>query len=140
VKENIILNSAQNITGYVVTVYTENITARLLENRAIEFVNADGEVIFTMTSPYMYDSSGELSEEIEVELVSRGDVCYIFMTPYADWLADESRVYPITIDSHVTTSASAPNIINNHVMANSMCADVYLCQTLACSRLIGTLP
>ena len=95
VKENIILNSKQDISGYVVTVYVENLTARLLENREIEFVNADNEVIFTMTSPYMYDSAGELSEEIEVVLVSRGDVCYIFMTPDADWLNDASRVYSI---------------------------------------------
>ena len=118
-KENIILNSPQDIAGYVVTVYTENITARLLENREIEFVNADGEVIFTMTSPYMYDSAGELSEEIAVELIDRGDVYYIFMTPDADWLADESRVYPITIDPQVTTSSSAQNIIDNYVMENS---------------------
>ena len=119
VKENIILNSAQNIAGYVVTVYTENITARLLENREIEFVNADGEVIFTMTSPYMYDSAGELSEDIEVELIDRGDVCYIFMTPNADWLNDQSRVYPITIDPQVTTSSNAQNIIDNYVMQGS---------------------
>ena len=64
-----------------------------------------------MTAPYMYDSAGELSEDIEVELIDRGDMYYIFMTPDADWLADESRVYPITIDPQVTTSSIAQNII-----------------------------
>ena len=35
VKENIILQSPQDISGYMVTVYTENLSARLLENREI---------------------------------------------------------------------------------------------------------
>lgn len=46
-------------------------------------------------------------------------MCYIFMPPDADWLNDESRVYPITIDPQVTTSSDAKNIIDNYVMENS---------------------
>ena len=54
-----------------------------------------------------------------VEMISKGDVYYICMTPDADWLNDESRVYPITIDPQVTTSSDAQNIIDNYVMENS---------------------
>lgn len=69
IEENIILQSAQDISYYVATVYAENPSARLLENREIEFYNDSDDVIFTMTSPYMYDSVGELSEDIIVEMV-----------------------------------------------------------------------
>lgn len=88
VKENIILNSEQDISAYVITVQVENLTAQLQENREVLFLNRDKEVVFTMT-------------------------------PDKTWLADESRVYPITIDPQVTTSSSAQNIIDNYVMENS---------------------
>lgn len=117
IKENIILQSAQDISYYVVTVYTENLSARLLENREIEFYNDCDEVIFTMTSPYMYDSAGELSEDIAVEMVAKGDGCYfIKMTPNAQWLGDESRVYPVVIDPQVSVDTTRTNIIDNYVL------------------------
>ena len=117
VKENIILQSPQDISYYVVTLYTENLSARLLENREIEFYNDSEEVIFTMTSPYMYDSAGELSEDIAVEMVSRGEGCYfIQMTPDAQWLNDESRVYPVVIDPQVSADTTRTNIVDNYVL------------------------
>ena len=117
VKENIILQSAQDISCYVVTVYTENLFARLLENREIEFYNDSDEVIFTMTSPYMYDSVGELSEDITVEIVSKGDGCYfIYMAPNSQWLSDASRVYPVVIDPQVSVDTTRTNIIDNYVL------------------------
>ena len=117
VKENIILQSPQDISGYMVTVYTENLSARLLENREIQFYNSSEEVIFTMASPYMYDSAGELSEDIAVEMVSRGSGCYyIAMTPDTQWLGDENRVYPVVIDPQVTTDTTRTNIVDNYVL------------------------
>lgn len=120
VKENIILQSAQDISYYVVTVYTENLSARLLENREIEFYNDSDEVIFTMTSPYMYDNAGELSEDITVEMVSKGNGCYfIKMTPNAQWLSSESRVYPVVIDPQVSVDTTRSNIIDNYVLKDA---------------------
>jgi len=120
VKENIILNSKQDISAYVITVYVENLTAQLQENREILFINSKKEVVFTMTSPYMYDSAGGLSEKIDVEMTATAPGVYsIRMTPDASWLADASRVYPITIDPQVTTSTDPQIIIDNYVMENS---------------------
>lgn len=120
IKENIILQSRQDIAGYTVTVYTENLSVRLLENREIEYYNSNNEVIFTMTSPYMYDSAGELSEEIAVTLRSKGDGCYeIQMTPDTKWLSSADRVYPVVLDPQVTVSKARTNIIDNYVLEDS---------------------
>ncbi|MBQ5712225.1 MAG: DNRLRE domain-containing protein, partial [Oscillospiraceae bacterium] len=117
VKENIILNSQQDIASYVITVYVDGLSARLLKDRRVEFVDQDGDVIFMMTSPYMYDSAGELSENISVELSSSGRGVYVIrMTPDVTWLNDASRVYPITIDPQVTTSTAQTNIVDNYVL------------------------
>ena len=120
VKENIILNSKQDISAYVITIHVENLTAHLQENREILFLNSKKEVVFTMTSPYMYDSAGELSEQIDVEMIATGRGAYsIRMTPDAAWLADANRVYPITIDPEVKTSSDPQIIVDNYVMENS---------------------
>ena len=115
VKENIILNAPQDITAYIVNVQTNNLSARLLEDNQVEFLNGS-KVVFTMWSPYMYDSAGELSEDIKVELQDKGSGNFtITMTPDAQWLNDSKRVYPVTIDPTATTSRARSNIIDNYV-------------------------
>lgn len=120
VKEDIILQSPQNISAYTVTIYTEGLSAQLLENRDVTFSSDDDEVIFTMHAPYMYDSAGELSEDITVSLSAKGDDCYILtMTPDAVWLSDPSRVYPVVIDPNVSPRSAKSNILDNYVLEGS---------------------
>ena len=117
IKESIILNSPQSISTYTVTVNTSDLLARLLDNREIEFYTEDGEPIFTMWAPYMYDSASELSEDIEVELTALGNGQYaITLTPDTDWLNSPDRVYPVVIDPDVSVSRARTNIIDNTVM------------------------
>lgn len=116
VKENIILDSPKDFAGYLITLYTENLSARLLENNQIELYNTDGEVIFTVHSPYMYDSAGSFSEDFTLQMLPKGTGCYILaMEPDADWLSDPDRVYPVTIDPLVSPSNIRENIIDNYV-------------------------
>lgn len=116
IKENIILHSKQDISCYTVALCLENLSARLLGNREIEFYN-ENEVVFTMTSPYMYDSAGELTENIAVELSFKGNGSYdIKMTPDAQWLSSKDRVYPVVIDPQISVSTARSNIIDNYVL------------------------
>lgn len=116
IKENIILNSPKDITSYRINLYTENLSARLLENNQIELYDADGKVIFTIHSPYMYDSAGELSEDFTLQMLPSGTGCYtISMKPNADWLSDPSRVYPVVIDPTVNASNTTQNIIDTYI-------------------------
>ena len=116
VKESVILNSPQDIPSYTVNVYTQNLSARLLENKEIEFFDKDNVVIFTMWAPYMYDSAEELSEDIDVALNDVGNGQYkITITPDSNWLKDPKRVYPVTIDPDVSVSRVRQNIIDTYV-------------------------
>lgn len=117
IKESIILDSPQNISAYTVTVNTSDLWARLLDNREVEFYTEDGETVFTMWAPYMYDSASELSENITVELTALGNGQYaITLTPDAAWLNSPDRVYPIVIDPDFVVSRARTNIIDNTVM------------------------
>ena len=120
VKESIILESPQEIAFYAMNVYTENLSARVLENRQIEFFDADGSTVFTMWAPYMYDSAGELSENIAVNLMGLGENHYLVtITPDAEWLRDSDRVYPVVIDPDISPSRARTNIIDNYVLEGS---------------------
>ena len=117
IKENIILDCPQNISAYTVTVNTSGLFARLLDTREVEFYTEDGENVFTMWAPYMYDSASELSEDIAVELTELGNGQYaITLTPDASWLNSPDRVYPVVIDPDVSVSRARTNIIDNTVM------------------------
>ncbi len=116
VKESIILQSPQNISAYVLNLYTQNLSARLLESREIEFYNAAGEAIFTMWAPYMYDSDGAVSQNVAVELAAvRPGQYLVRITPDAHWLEDANRAYPIVIDPDITVNLAHTNIIDNYV-------------------------
>ena len=119
VKEAIILESPQNIVSYIMDITAEGLTASI--NESGEIVFSDGtEVIFTIWAPYMYDSADELSEEIEVDLADNGNGSYtVTLTPDAEWLNDEARVYPITIDPDVSASTDQTNGIDNSVEQGS---------------------
>ena len=97
----------------------EGLTASI--NESGEVVFSDGEdVIFTIWAPYMYDSADELSEEIELDLADNGNGSYtVTLTPDAEWLNDEARVYPITIDPDVSAGTDQTNGIDNSVEQGS---------------------
>lgn len=117
VKENIVLNSPQNIAAYTINLYVENLRAQLLENGDIEFRNNKDEVVFIMWAPYMYDSASEISEQITVQMSTKEPGHYVVvLTPDAQWLNDPSRVYPVVIDPLIRTSDVKSNIIDNYVL------------------------
>ena len=119
VKEAIVLESPQDIVSYIMDITAEGLTASI--NESGEIVFSDGtEVIFTIWAPYMYDSADELSEEIEVDLADNGNGSYtVTLTPDAEWLNDEARVYPITIDPDVSAGTDQTNGIDNSVEQGS---------------------
>lgn len=120
VKENIVLNSPQNIAAYTINLYVENLRAQLLENGDIEFRNNKDEVVFIMWAPYMYDSASEMSEQITVQMSAKETGHYVVvLTPDAQWLNDPSRVYPVVIDPLIRTSDVKSNIIDNYVLAGN---------------------
>lgn len=120
VKENIVLNSPQDITAYTINLYVENLRAQLLETGDVEFRNSKDEVVFTMWAPYMYDSAAEISEEIAVRMTVKEAGHYeVVLTPDARWLNDSSRVYPVVIDPLIRTSDVKSNIIDNYVLEGS---------------------
>ncbi len=98
IKEDVILNQPTEFRGYTMHINAGELTAVKLGDNSVEFQNEDEKAIFTVAAPYMYDSAGAESYDIDVEVKQEAAGCTITFTPDAEWLNAEERVYPITID------------------------------------------
>lgn len=118
VKEAIILNTRPTVSRFVMDITAENLSARLLDNRQIEFYDGD-KVAFVIWAPYMYDAAGELSEDIMISLDGENGKYTVTLQPNEEWLNASDRVYPIVIDPDVSTSQDQANGIDNSVEEGS---------------------
>ena len=114
VKEDIVLESTAAPASYTVTFECEGLTATLQDDDTIIFADAAGDTVFTVAAPYMYDSEDEFSTAIEQTLTATDDGYLLTLTPDRDWLLDEQRAYPVTIDPSVTVDNSSSNVLDTY--------------------------
>ena len=105
IKENIILDTVPS-KGYFVsfTFTAPGMTWNVNKDKSISFFNEKSEEVFTMQAPYMFDASGTVSEDVEVEVYRSREGNIIKYTPSFEWLSDKNRVYPVTVDPSFTTN------------------------------------
>jgi len=115
IEEDVILNSPDNFTSYILTVNTNGLTALKQADNSIEFINGQGETVFKLAAPWMKDSRVAVSDNIDVTVVQKGTYAYIKYTPDAQWLNDESRAYPVLIDPSFTTRFYTNNYEDTYV-------------------------
>jgi RHS repeat-associated protein len=109
VKETLILRSPQAPSQWVFPLRLDGLTPRLLAGRAVELVNAAGEVTFELPPGYMEDSnvdphsgSPASSNAVSYELITLDDGSpALRVTADEAWLNDPARVYPVRVDPTV---------------------------------------
>ena len=99
IKEDIIIQKA--IDKIVFNADLEAITPRQIKG-LWRFLDDQGQEQFFIPQPFMTDSKGVKSEAVALMIVPVEGANYqITITPDEDWLADPTRVYPITIDPSI---------------------------------------
>ena len=96
-KETIVLYKKTK-NSFVFDVKTSANKAVLNNDNTISFVNKEGVELYTIERPYMTDSAGEYSNDIETTLLRAGDSYTITYKPNYEWLSAKERVYPVKID------------------------------------------
>ncbi len=104
-KENIIVKNADGMGAVSFVLRCKNVTAALQEDNSVVFSDADGNTVFTIPAPFMYDAAGQMSHAVAVSLESHKKGYLYTVTPDEEWAQDEARVYPITIDPALTVDA-----------------------------------
>lgn len=118
-KENIVLSEVpeENQT-YSFRIKADGLTAKLKKDNSV--VICDGEnKVFTIPTPYMYDSDFEFSSEIETTLKKDGSEYILTYAPDYEWLAAEERVYPVTVDPTVSTKPYNDKIVDTSVLSTA---------------------
>ncbi len=109
VKESIILSSCPSqATDYSYTINSNGATLYINEDNSINVVK-NGQIEFVIESPYMFDTNGISTDDIDVSLENTNESTYtLTYSPDYDWLSSDERVYPVTIDPTTTVySATA---------------------------------
>ncbi|MDO5539019.1 MAG: RHS repeat-associated core domain-containing protein [Eubacteriales bacterium] len=85
------------------------------EGNAFKLVNGEGEALFTIDAPYMYDAAGRQSRDITVAMEHLGGSDYLLSyVPDDGWLADEGRTWPVVLDPTITITGTL-KIEDNYV-------------------------
>ena len=130
VKETIIIENPDNlIEEYSYFIKSDGLVAELCEDNSVIFSN-DGNSIFTIPAPFMFDSSenAENNYNVSVSVEEYNDGYLYTIIPNNEWLLDESRVYPVMIDPEVTTSDynNISSYYNSEANPYSVFRDIYL--------------
>ena len=105
IKESIIVKQKEKAREqYTHEVNAPGLTAKLFDDNRVEFYTEDGTLKFGMPAPYMFDSAEapSYSSEIQVDLQEKIDGGFVLTyTPNSEWVKNNTRVYPVTIDPTV---------------------------------------
>lgn len=136
VKESIVIESYDaELYGYRYTLNTGTMVPVLEEDGSITLYAPDNtEVVMSMPAPYMIDKAGETSFDIEVTLEPSENGYVLTYHMPMDWLADESRAWPVVLDPIVEAGTSSSNILDHFV------AEYYSASNSSGSLMCGYYP
>lgn len=129
VKENIVLNSSEAAQIPIVYYITaEGIIPKVNENNSVSFINDDGETIYNIPAPYMFDSSekDENNYNIGINIENYENGYLLHYIPDRTWLESDERVYPVTIDpvvdiqNGITTTTINQGAPNSSITGDSL--------------------
>jgi len=109
-KENIIVNSYTGKNSFSFNLQTNQLTPSL-DGNDLFFKNKQGEDIFVIPAPFMYDQTRAECHEFVVTLdTSRGQTYTLTYEADETWLTDSQRKYPVVIDPLVIATRKTDHI------------------------------
>ena len=113
-KETITLTKApEKETSYKFELIAEGLVAELKDDGTIVF-KKNNENVFIIPAPFMTDSQYNYSDDIKTELIKNKDNYILSYTPSIEWLTDNERVYPVSVDPTITLN-DTDNIDDTYV-------------------------
>ena len=125
-KENIILQKAGTQTVFEAEYKVDKLSPVQVDSKTINLVSENGEVIYTISAPYMIDSNNQNSSGVTLTLSDvKNNKFTVTTTLDENWLNDGSRAYPITVDPMVMTKPDPATIDNKYLTTNSSNLNAY---------------
>ena len=117
-KESIVIREYDaNLRGYRYILDTDGLIPVLNDDGSIDLYARDSEdAIFTMPAPYMIDDAGEMNFDVIVTLEQKNGEYVLTYTVPSEWLADDSRAWPVVLDPVVTMEGEYNNVQDKTIM------------------------
>ena len=116
IKENFILHSEEAVSQFTAEYKMTGLTAVSVNPQEIAFRNADGETIFSLYAPCMFDANGATSDSVTLEILeSKNNSVTIRTTVDTQWLQEEDRAFPVTVDPAIFTKQTRAAIEGAYV-------------------------
>lgn len=117
IKESIIVNQRQTSYTYCFRLSLADLTPAEQEDGSILLNNAAGEAIYQIPVPYMIDANYQMSYDVTYDLAEVADGYLLTVTADPEWIHQEGRALPVTIDPALIVAAGNVNddIITNLV-------------------------
>ena len=120
VKENIILNKKTDKNEFSFNVTADGLMLVKNTNGSISANDENGEEIFYIPAPFMYDSKNAYSYDVSYNLKENNNGTYtITITADEEWLKDNERIYPVTIDPVIQTKRTKTEIEATFIASGS---------------------
>lgn len=112
------LPGEDGVASWSMPVRAEGATARLTTEGAVEFVDADGVVVSTLVAPLAWDATVDKVSglpanyapvTLDVGEVDNEGTVEVSVSVDRDWLSDEDRVFPVTVDPTYATGSVNPS-------------------------------
>lgn len=117
VKESVVISQYDSaLRGYKYTLNTGGMIPVVGEDGRIDFYDEKSEeIVVTMPAPFLVDANFEYSWDVEVSLTGSGsNYTLTYMLP-RQWLADQSRAWPVILDPVVEVDNSLMNVADQTV-------------------------
>ena len=125
-KENIILKTRDAQQTFELELKLNKATAVLNSDRTVSIILSDGTEAAKFAAPYMYDANGVQNTDVAVSLSGSGNKYTLTLTPSKEWLNDENRAYPVTIDPALSTTYFNSILSFNMLDGDSSIYDLYV--------------
>ena len=109
IKENIIVKERADVYSYTFEIKLNNLEAVLCKDGSVAISDpSTDEIVYTIPKGYMFDADGEYSDAVEYTLTNGGNGKYsLTVTADAEWINDEERAFPVTIDPPITVNSNS---------------------------------
>ena len=107
VKENIVLKNADAQNEFTMEYKFHKLTATQTDSRNITLSDEEGNTVYTITAPTMFDANGVWSNALSISIVeAKNNKLTVKLSVDPQWLQDEQRCFPVTVDPSFSTDKS----------------------------------
>lgn len=98
IKEEIVVKAPQESYRYDFLLELNGLAADQNEDGSISLLDGDEQEVYCIPAPFMMDSEGSISQDVSYKLTAASQGTVLSVVADAEWINDEARVFPVTID------------------------------------------